>query len=113
MNTLSNDTKDILMRTWQRDRLLQVSNALTQARVGAGNLWASPGDITPRKELLHLRIGIPDSDALPRAELNQAMQEIMDDEDDTSLRYGFGRGYSPHPRISCQEIHPRAEPGGR
>lgn len=83
------------MRTWQKDRLLQIANALTRARVGAGNLWASPGDIVPRKELLHLRIGIPDSEALPRDQLNQAMQEVMAGEDDTSLRYGFGRGYSP------------------
>lgn len=95
LNTPSDDTKDVLMRTWQKDRLLLIVNGLTRARMNSGSLWASPDDITPRKELLHLRIGIPDSEALPRAELNQAMQQVMDSEDDTSLRYGFGRGYSP------------------
>lgn len=95
MNKQSESIKDTLMRIWQKEQLLQITNAITKTRVGAGNLWAPPDDIEPRKELLYLSIGIPDSGELPRVELNQAMQEVMSKEDDTSLRYGFGRGYYP------------------
>jgi 2-aminoadipate transaminase len=72
-----------------------MANTVTRKRAGAGNLWASPEDIQPRKELLYLSVGIPDSDELPRAELNEAMNDVMSRNDDTSLRYGFGPGYYP------------------
>ena len=88
-------TKDALMRVWQKDQLLQMANAVTRPSIGARSLWAAPVDIEPRKELIYLSIGIPDSGALPRAQLNEAMQEVMRREDDTSLRYGFGPGYFP------------------
>lgn len=91
----SENIKDILRRTWQKDNLRQMANAITTARLGARNLWAPPQDIQPRKELIYLSVGIPDSENLPREELNQAMQKVMGRKDDTSLRYGFGRGYFP------------------
>jgi len=91
----SENIKDTLKRIWQKDQLLQIANTITRKRVGAGNLWAPPADIEPRRELLRLNVGIPDSGELPRVELNKAMQEVLSKEDDASLRYGFGRGYFP------------------
>ena len=89
--TLKNDLK----RIWKKDQLIKKTNAVTRARAGAGNLWAAPGDIVPKKELMYLSVGIPDSRSLPRKELNQAMLAVLNKEEDTSLRYGFGQGYFP------------------
>jgi 2-aminoadipate transaminase len=95
LTTPSENTKEDLQRIWQKDQLLEMANAVTRPRVGARSLWAAPDDIVPKRELLYLSIGIPDSGSLPRVLLNEAMQEVMNREDDTSLRYGFGPGYFP------------------
>ena len=84
-----------LKRVWQKEKLIEKTNAITRSRTGAGNLWAAPGDIIPKKDLMYLSVGIPDSESLPRKELNQAMLEVLNREEDTSLRYGFGPGYFP------------------
>lgn len=57
--------------------------------------WDPPEGVEPRREPLYLSVGIPDSDALPRAEINAAMARVMASEGDASLRYGFGQGYYP------------------
>lgn len=44
---------------------------------------------------MYLSVGIPDSDWLPRTELERAMRRVMSRKDDASLRYGFGKGYFP------------------
>jgi 2-aminoadipate transaminase len=88
-------TKDLLRQFWQKDRYIQTANSITQRRLGAGNLWAPPEDIEPLRPLMYLSVGIPDSDWLPRMELNQAMRKVMGRKDDASLRYGFGKGYFP------------------
>ncbi|MBU4318597.1 MAG: PLP-dependent aminotransferase family protein [Proteobacteria bacterium] len=95
MKDQSEPIKERLSQVWNKDQWLQSANAITRKRAGAGNLWASPDGIEPRKELLYLSVGIPDSDELPRAELNEAMKDVMHRNDDTSLRYGFGPGYYP------------------
>ena len=87
--------KDTMMGIWQKERFLQMANTIARKRMSSDNLWANPDDIEPKKPLLYLSIGIPDSDELPRTELNEAMREIMNRKDDTSLRYGFGKGYYP------------------
>jgi DNA-binding transcriptional MocR family regulator len=97
-STLKNKTETTrknLAALWDKDQWLQSANVITRKRAGTGNLWASPDDVAPLKELLYLSVGIPDSEALPRAELNEAMLEVMNKKDDTSLRYGFGPGYFP------------------
>lgn len=57
--------------------------------------WDPPKGVEPKREPLYLSVGIPDSDALPRAEINAAMDRVMASEGDASLRYGFGQGYYP------------------
>jgi 2-aminoadipate transaminase len=89
------NTKDLLRQFWQNDRYLQMANPITRKRVGAVSLWAGPENVEPRKELIYLSIGIPDSDWLPRRELNQAMEKVMNKPGDSSLNYGFGKGYFP------------------
>jgi 2-aminoadipate transaminase len=91
----SRKTKNILQQIWQKDRYVQFANSVTQRRLGARNLWAPPEDIEPRKPLLYLSVGIPDSEWLPRAELDRSLRMVMNRKDDASLRYGFGKGYFP------------------
>jgi 2-aminoadipate transaminase len=88
-------TKDRLNQLWQKDRYVQLANSVTQRRLGAGSLWAPPEDIEPRKPLLYLSVGIPDSEWLPRKELDRAMRKVMSRKDDACWRYGFGKGYFP------------------
>lgn len=95
MKNQAETTRNSLAAIWNKDQWLQSANTTTRKRAGAGNLWASPDDVAPRKELLYLSVGIPDSEELPRVELNEAMLEVMNKKDDTSLRYGFGPGYFP------------------
>ncbi|MEE9255012.1 MAG: PLP-dependent aminotransferase family protein [Pseudomonadales bacterium] len=57
--------------------------------------WDPPEGVEPKREPLYLSVGMPDSDALPRAEINAAMQRVMASAGDASLRYGFGQGYYP------------------
>ena len=84
-----------LQTLWQKDRLLETANTMSRKRANAPNLWAAPSDIVPKKELMYLSVGIPDSENLPRAQLNAAMQAVLENPQDTSLRYGFGPGYFP------------------
>jgi 2-aminoadipate transaminase len=91
----SGKTKELLGQFWQKDRYIEFANRVTQRRAGAGNLWSPPMDIQPLKPMMYLSVGIPDSEWLPRPELNRAMNAVMKRKDDAGLRYGFGRGYFP------------------
>lgn len=44
---------------------------------------------------MYLSVGIPDSERLPRKELDRAMHKVMSRKDDACWRYGFGKGYFP------------------
>ena len=80
---------------WSKDRFIRTANKIARLRAASGNLWAPPDDIIPRKELLYMSVGIPDSGELPKTELNKCMQEVFSSGDDSSFRYGFGPGYYP------------------
>ncbi|MEW6188244.1 MAG: PLP-dependent aminotransferase family protein [Thermodesulfobacteriota bacterium] len=95
MDKSSESHKELMTQFWQRDQYLQLVNPIARKRAGSLNLWAGPEQVEPRKELIYLSIGIPDSDWLPRGEWNKAMQKVMNRTDDSSLRYGFGKGYYP------------------
>jgi 2-aminoadipate transaminase len=84
-----------MRKTWRNDQLMDMVSTLVRPRVGTRSLWAPPENIIPKRDLLSLGIGIPDSGSLPREKLNEAMRYVMDQEDDISLRYGFGPGYLP------------------
>ena len=57
--------------------------------------WDPPAGVTPRAKLLYFSIGIPDSATLPRREISDAMQPVLDANDDAAFRYGLGSGYFP------------------
>ena len=57
--------------------------------------WEPPEGVTPTRKLLFFSIGIPDSATLPRAAIAEAMQSVLDANDDAAFRYGLGAGYFP------------------
>ena len=57
--------------------------------------WDPPAGVTPSRKLLYFSIGIPDSATLPRREISEAMQPVLDANDDAAFRYGLGAGYFP------------------
>jgi 2-aminoadipate transaminase len=91
----SNDPKEALRRIWQERDLKEIAGKAAKTRINTSSEWASPEGIQPRKELLFLSVGIPDTGSLPRKALNEAMEYVLRQEDDAGLRYGFGPGYYP------------------
>lgn len=89
------EIQEALRRVWQDRDLKEIAGQAAKTRINTLNEWAPPEGIAPRKELLFLSVGIPDSGSLPRQAINDAMQFVMSQEDDASLRYGFGQGYFP------------------
>jgi len=84
-----------LITLWQDRGVREIAGHSARIRVDTPFEWAQPENIKPKKKLLYLSVGIPDTGSLPRKELNKAMQYVIRQEDDTSLRYGFGPGYYP------------------
>ena len=95
MNDATKNIKDQLEQIWQLENLRNFANTPARIRSQSQNEWMPPMDIEPKREMLYLSVGIPDSIHLPREGLFQAMQGVLENEDDASLRYGFGQGYYP------------------
>lgn len=87
--------KESLKKIWYNRDLKEIACQAAKIRINTPGEWALPTDVTPLKELMYLSVGIPDSAFLPRKQLNEAMQKVMDHKDDACLRYGFGQGYYP------------------
>ncbi|MFO7963297.1 MAG: PLP-dependent aminotransferase family protein [Desulfobacterales bacterium] len=87
--------KNALKHRWGSLDLRSLAAGPAKKRMATLNEWAPPEGIKPRRDLLYLSVGIPDSEGLPRDELQKAMQQVMARRDDTPLRYGFGQGYFP------------------
>ncbi|NJN52331.1 MAG: PLP-dependent aminotransferase family protein [Gammaproteobacteria bacterium] len=69
-----------------------MANVAAQALFGTAGEWDLPRGITPKRELLYLAVGIPDSASLPKAELAAAAARVLAKPGDVALRYGFGAG---------------------
>jgi len=95
LNKQLKDVKNTLKELWQFEDLRNFASATAKIRAQTANEWAPPADIEPKRDLMYLSVGIPDSNHLPKPGLFQAMQEVLNREDDASLRYGFGQGYYP------------------
>jgi 2-aminoadipate transaminase len=89
------DVRERLARRWQQPDWRTFASAPAFTMLGTPGEWDPPDGITPLRETLYLSVGIPDSATLPRAALNEAMQKVLSENGDASLRYGFGQGYYP------------------
>ncbi|MDZ7685867.1 MAG: aminotransferase class I/II-fold pyridoxal phosphate-dependent enzyme [Gammaproteobacteria bacterium] len=83
-----------LRSSWQgRDFDDLVSNATRSLMRDRGD-WDPPEGIEPKRDLIRLAIGIPDSDTLPKADLLESARRTIDKPGEAAFVYGFGMGYT-------------------
>lgn len=56
--------------------------------------WDPPVGVEPKRELIRLAIGIPDSDTLPKQDLRESARRCIDEPGEAAWVYGFGMGYT-------------------
>ncbi len=89
------DVRERLALRWRQPDWRGLANGQALKLLGMPGEWDPPDGVEPKRETLYLSVGIPDSATLPRAALNEAMQKVLAENGDASLRYGFGQGYYP------------------
>jgi 2-aminoadipate transaminase len=87
--------RDRLARRWQKPNWQTLASTPAFKMLGMPGEWDPPDGVVAKRDTLYLSVGIPDSATLPRAALNAAMQKVLAENGDASLRYGFGQGYYP------------------
>ncbi len=95
MDKSFDDVRQRLARVWRQPDWRVLANGQALRLIGMPGEWDPPVGVEPKRETLFLSVGIPDSATLPRAALNEAMQKVLSENGDASLRYGFGQGYYP------------------
>ncbi|MEM7217931.1 MAG: PLP-dependent aminotransferase family protein [Pseudomonadota bacterium] len=81
-----------LAEQWSQRSPKSVANAFSAPLFGTPGEWDLPADVTPKRELLYLAVGIPDVDSLPKQALAESAAAVLDEPGDVALRYGFGQG---------------------
>lgn len=89
---LAGDIRDRLKERWSRRSPVEIANQFSRPLFGGAGEWDLPADVEPKRDLLYLAVGIPDSDSLPRAQLEEAALQVHRQPGDVALRYGFGQG---------------------
>ena len=92
--SLDNTLQDMLAAHFGGRPPTDWANSLAAPLFGGAGEWDLPADVTPRRELLYLAVGIPDAQSLPRHALAEAAQRVLARPGDVALRYGFGQGPS-------------------
>ena len=81
-----------LAARWQARSPGDLANRLAAPFYGQAGNWDLPKDVTPKRDLLYLAVGIPDSASLPKDILREAAVRVYEQPGDVALRYGFGQG---------------------
>ncbi len=81
-----------LAERWQHRSPVEVANQFSAPLYGGSGDWDLPPDVTPKRDLLYLAVGIPDTRSLPKAALEAAANKVHNQPGDLALRYGFGQG---------------------
>ncbi len=87
--------RERLAAHWQDRSPADIANRVAGPLYGSGSGWDFPDDLEPKHPLIHLAVGIPDAEALPKAALAEAFASEFDKPGDVPLRYGFGLGPTP------------------
>lgn len=80
---------------WQQPDWQRLASTPAFKLLGMPGEWDPPEGVVAQRDTLYLSVGIPDTATLPRTALNDAMQRVLAENGDASLRYGFGQGYYP------------------
>ncbi len=81
-----------MAQRWADRSPRELANQFSAPLFGTAGEWDLPKGVTPKRELLYLAVGIPDAQTLPKAALDRAAQQIVNQPGDLALRYGFGQG---------------------
>lgn len=79
---------------WSGRSPVEVANRVAGPLYGTIGEWDLPRDITPKRNLISLAVGIPDSRSLPKEQLAETLAHELSKPGDVALRYGFGQGPS-------------------
>lgn len=77
---------------WQYRSPKEIANQFSAPLFGGAGEWDLPADVTPKRDLLYLAVGIPDSASLPKSAMDSASQRLHNMPGDLAFRYGFGQG---------------------
>lgn len=86
------EVQQALASLWQNRSPKTFANQFSAPLYGGAGDWDLPLGITPKRELLYLAVGIPDSDSLPKQAMADAAANTLRKPGDLALRYGFGLG---------------------
>lgn len=81
-----------LAARWAERSPKAIANQFSAPLFGGPGEWDLPHDVTPKRELLYLAVGIPDVDSLPKAALEAGAHKVYSSSGDLPFRYGFGLG---------------------
>jgi 2-aminoadipate transaminase len=95
MTASEDDLAHRLQDRWSGLELRSIASAPAARMLDVAGEWDPPQGVVPKRPTLFLSVGIPDSATLPRQALNEAMAQVLAENGDASLRYGFGQGYFP------------------
>lgn len=79
---------------WANRSPKEIASRLAAPLYGTAGEWDLPSDVTPKRDLLYLAVGIPDAESLPKKALLAAAEKVLARPGDLALRYGFGQGPS-------------------
>lgn len=82
-----------LAKKWQGRDLSEIANSATQKLMDLPGDWDPPQGVIPKRPLIRMAIGIPDSNSLPKQALLEATKKIIDKPGEAAFVYGFGMGY--------------------
>ncbi|MEX2328067.1 MAG: PLP-dependent aminotransferase family protein, partial [Pseudomonadales bacterium] len=91
------EVKELQAKLWalwsNRDFEHLASNAARSLMRDRGD-WDPPHGVVPKRDLIRMAIGIPDSDTLPKMELARSAARTLSKPGDAAFVYGFGMGYT-------------------
>ena len=89
---MTESIRNRLAARWAERSPKAIANQFSAPLFGGPGEWDLPHDVTPKRELLYLAVGIPDVDSLPKAALEAGAHKVYGSSGDLAFRYGFGLG---------------------
>lgn len=88
------DLQTELQQLWANRDFADLANSATRSLMADRGDWDPPEGIVPKRELIRMAIGIPDSNTLPKAALLESAGRAISKPGEAAFVYGFGMGYT-------------------
>lgn len=83
-----------LHELWAGRDFSELANDATRSLMSDRGDWDPPEGIEPKRDLIRMAIGIPDSDTLPKAAFLESAKRTISKPGEAAFVYGFGPGYT-------------------